>query len=98
MMEGVRQRDHPKTICVIGAGPSGLTTIKQCRDEGLDVVCFERFSDLGGLWHYKAENKDGVTSVALNTVSNTSKEFSGFSDFPPPKNFPNFLPHPLMVS
>ena len=37
-------------VCVIGAGPSGLTTIKQLLDEGHEVRCFEKGSDIGGIW------------------------------------------------
>ena len=29
-------------VCVIGTGPAGLTTIKQLRDEGHEVTCFEK--------------------------------------------------------
>jgi len=29
-------------VCVIGAGSSGLTTIKKLLDEGHDVTCFEK--------------------------------------------------------
>jgi len=39
-------------VAVVGAGVSGLAAIKCCRDEGLDVVCFEKRNDLGGLWNY----------------------------------------------
>lgn len=28
-----------------------------------------------------------------NTVTNTSKEMMAFSDFPPPANYPNYLPN-----
>ena len=40
-------------VCVIGAGASGLPAIKACVEYGLEVVCFERTSDLGGLWNYR---------------------------------------------
>lgn len=40
-------------IAVIGAGISGLVSIKTCRDYGFDVVCFEKINDIGGLWRYK---------------------------------------------
>lgn len=86
-----------KKICVIGAGPSGLAVIKSCREEGLNVVCYERSDALGGLWYYREEVVDGVSSVAKATVINTSKEYSGFSDFPPPENYPNFMHNSLMV-
>ena len=83
-----------KRVLVIGAGPCGLTTIKQCRDEGLDVVCVEQHDTIGGLWSFK----ENSPSVAKNTISNTSKEFSAFSDFPPPSDFPNYMHHLKYVS
>lgn len=36
-----------KTVCVIGAGVSGLVATKTCLEEGLDVVCLERSHDVG---------------------------------------------------
>lgn len=35
-------------IAVIGAGASGLTAIKECLDEGVTPVCFERTKHIGG--------------------------------------------------
>lgn len=90
--------DKKKRICVIGAGCSGLTSIRQLRDEGLDVVCYERSDAIGGLWYYKEDVSDGVASVARSTIINTSKEFSAYSDFPPPDHFPNFMHNSYMVS
>lgn len=40
-------------VCVVGAGASGLPSIKACVEEGLDVVCYEKSADLGGLWNYR---------------------------------------------
>jgi len=51
-------------VAVIGAGVSGLAAIKCCRDEGLDVVCFERRNDLGGLWNYTENVEPGQSNVA----------------------------------
>uniref|UniRef100_A0A915PBR5 Flavin-containing monooxygenase n=1 Tax=Setaria digitata TaxID=48799 RepID=A0A915PBR5_9BILA len=42
-------------VCVIGAGASGLPAIKECRAVGLDVIGYERTSDIGGLWNYRPE-------------------------------------------
>jgi len=50
-------------VAVIGAGVSGLAAIKCCRDEGLDVVCFEKRNDLGGLWNYTEIVKPGQSNV-----------------------------------
>ena len=51
-------------VAVVGAGVSGLAAIKCCRDEGLDVVCFETRNDLGGLWNYTETVLPGQSNVA----------------------------------
>ncbi|MGP1397290.1 MAG: flavin-containing monooxygenase [Inquilinaceae bacterium] len=39
-----------KTVCVIGAGVSGLAAAKAFRERGHDVTVVERGDDLGGVW------------------------------------------------
>jgi len=68
-----------KKVCVIGAGPSGLTTIKQLLDEGHTPVCYERESEVGGVLNYR-EHKSGVYDNAWLTISNY---LMCFSDYPP---------------
>uniref|UniRef100_A0A915JRE3 Flavin-containing monooxygenase n=1 Tax=Romanomermis culicivorax TaxID=13658 RepID=A0A915JRE3_ROMCU len=75
-------------IAVIGAGLSGLVSMKECIECGLEVVCFEKSNVIGGLWHYR---DDGSVSVSKKTVSLTSKHLMAFSDFPMPEEFPEFL-------
>ena len=87
-----------KKICVIGAGASGITAVKSCLEENFDVVCYDKSDYFGGLWRYREEDVDGLASVASSTTINSSKEMSAFSDFPPPKNFPNFMHHSSMVN
>jgi dimethylaniline monooxygenase (N-oxide forming) len=82
-------------VAVIGAGASGLSTIKCCLDEGLEVECFEQGQDIGGLWRYSEH--EGHSSVYESTIINTSKELTCFSDFPMPKEFAPFLPHHMML-
>jgi uncharacterized NAD(P)/FAD-binding protein YdhS len=78
-------------VAIIGAGPSGLSSIKSCVEENLEPVCFERETSLGGLW--KFSEVEGHSSVYKSTVINTSKEMSCFSDFPVPKRFSVFMQH-----
>lgn len=81
-------------VAVVGAGCCGITAVKACLEEGLDVVCFERASNCGGLWWYRDETPEsGVGTVMRFTVANTSKEMSCFSDFPPDKDAPLFMTH-----
>ena len=83
-----------KTVAIVGAGAGGLTAIKCCIDEGLCPTCFERSSELGGVWYYTADPlQEGRVCVAPTTTTNISKETSAFSDFPFPKHFSNFMHH-----
>nr|XP_002760420.3 flavin-containing monooxygenase 2 isoform X1 [Callithrix jacchus] len=80
-----------KKVAVIGAGVSGLISLKCCVDEGLEPTCFERTEDIGGVWRFKENVEDGRASIYQSVITNTSKEMSCFSDFPMPEDFPNFL-------
>ncbi|KAL3249734.1 hypothetical protein MRX96_055932 [Rhipicephalus microplus] len=87
-----------KKVCVVGAGSSGLTCARQMLDYGFDVVLYERSADTGGLWAYHEDDVEGQASVMRTTIINTSKEMSAFSDFPPPKDLPNYMHNTKMLS
>lgn len=81
-------------VCVIGAGSSGLTTIKALKEAGIPFDCFEMGSNIGGNWRY---NNDNGRSAAYNSLHiDTSKERMEFSDFPMPDDYPNY-PHHTQV-
>ncbi|XP_072143921.1 flavin-containing monooxygenase 5-like [Dermacentor andersoni] len=86
-----------KEVCVVGAGSSGLTCARQMLDYGFDVVLYERSADIGGLWAYHDDDVEGRASVMRTTVINTSKEMSAFSDYPMPKDFPNYMHNTKML-
>ncbi|MEM8718510.1 MAG: NAD(P)-binding domain-containing protein [Cyanobacteria bacterium P01_G01_bin.39] len=71
-----------KKVAVIGAGLSGLATIKELVEEGHEVICFEKNDDIGGVF----SNIGCYDSVEL-TVSNY---FMAFSDFMPHKESVRF--------
>jgi dimethylaniline monooxygenase (N-oxide forming) len=69
---------RPLDVCVIGAGLSGLVTIKELLDEGHRVMCFEREPREGGNFNHPA-------GAAYDTMYlTTSQYFTAFSSFPPP--------------
>ncbi|XP_070817074.1 flavin-containing monooxygenase 5-like [Chaetodon trifascialis] len=80
-------------VAVIGAGTSGLTSIKTCLDEGLEPTCFESGHDIGGLWRFKEKPELGRANIYQSVVINSSKEMMAFSDFPPPAELPNNMHH-----
>ena len=76
-------------ICVIGAGPAGLTTAKHLLEEGFDVEILEKRDGLGGLWYFDPKK----SSVSKGTHATSSKMFLQFSDFPMKKEAPEFPHH-----
>uniref|UniRef100_W5MWD4 Flavin-containing monooxygenase n=1 Tax=Lepisosteus oculatus TaxID=7918 RepID=W5MWD4_LEPOC len=80
-----------RRVAVIGAGPSGLVSIKSCLEEGLEPVCFESSDAIGGMWRFKEKPEPGRASIYRSLVVNTSKEMMCFSDFPFPAHFPNYM-------
>ncbi|MFT5525401.1 MAG: cation diffusion facilitator CzcD-associated flavoprotein CzcO, partial [Pirellulaceae bacterium] len=75
--------------CVIGAGPCGLTAIKQLAARGIPVQCFEREDDVGGNWYFGKSS----SSVCASTHLISSKRMTEFTDYPMPKEFPPFPHH-----
>ena len=61
-------------VCVIGAGPSGITALKNLVDQGLDVVCYEYNNQVGGNWVFN--EKAGHSSVFETTHIISSKTLS----------------------
>lgn len=66
-------------VCVIGAGPSGITALKNLIDQGLDAVCYDFNTDVGGNWIYN-ENVSH-SSVFETTHIISSKTLSQYEDF-----------------
>uniref|UniRef100_A0A7N0TN90 Flavin-containing monooxygenase n=1 Tax=Kalanchoe fedtschenkoi TaxID=63787 RepID=A0A7N0TN90_KALFE len=54
------QRSQSKTVCVIGAGPSGLVAARELRRELHKVVVMEQSHDIGGQWLYSSDTRDEV--------------------------------------
>lgn len=53
-----------KRVAIVGAGVSGLASIKCCLEERLEPTCFERSDDLGGLWRFTVSR--GFTGFYLS--------------------------------
>ena len=68
-----------KKVCVIGAGPSGITAIKNLLDEGLEVKAYDFNDDVGGNWIYS--EKESHSSVFETTHIISSKTLSQYEDF-----------------
>lgn len=78
-------------VCIIGAGSSGVTAAKALKERGVGFECFEKGSDIGGMWRY--QNDNGLSSAYRSLHIDTSRRNLGYSDFPIPEHLPDFLSH-----
>lgn len=73
---------QPKTVCIIGAGPSGIVTAKQflrnLSGAVFSVTVFDKQPRIGGLW--PLERTDGAGLVHPLMVANQSRHTVQFSD------------------
>ncbi|MGH6771550.1 MAG: flavin-containing monooxygenase [Xanthobacteraceae bacterium] len=79
-------------ICIVGAGPCGLTALKNVLAAGLrQVVCYDDSDAIGGNWVFR-EDPDHM-SVYESTHIISSNKLSAFDDFPMPPGYPDFPSH-----
>ncbi|MGH3735419.1 MAG: flavin-containing monooxygenase [Micromonosporaceae bacterium] len=86
--------DRGEAICVIGAGSSGLAAIKNLRQRGFDVDCYERETDIGGAWNWRHDRSPMYASTHLIS----SKPLTQFPDFPMPDDWPDYISHHQLLS
>ena len=91
MVRQTKYKFDMKKVAVIGAGPSGITAIKNFKDQGFEVTAFERCSGVGGNWRYN--DPSGHSSVFETTHIISSKYTSYYEDFPLPKNAADYPSH-----
>jgi cation diffusion facilitator CzcD-associated flavoprotein CzcO len=93
--EAVKSSD--KRVCVIGAGPCGLTTLKNLLQAGCrNVVCYEEHSGIGGNWAFTDDPQRSSVHACSHTIS--SRRRSSFDDFPMPNNYPQFPSHRQLLA
>jgi Flavin-binding monooxygenase-like len=83
------------TVCVIGAGSSGIAAAKALAEHGFDFDCFEAGDRVGGNWVFG--NRNGMSSAYRSLHINTSRARMEYSDFPMPPGTPDF-PHHTQVA
>ena len=81
-----------RSVCVVGAGPCGLTTLKNLRAAGLDdVVCYDEGEAIGGNWAFDERPERHSVYDATHLIS--SKRLSEFEDYPMPPHYPDYPSH-----
>eukprot|EP00632_Arachnochrysis_sp_CCMP2950_P013925 CAMPEP_0185695064 /NCGR_PEP_ID=MMETSP1164-20130828/4287_1 /TAXON_ID=1104430 /ORGANISM="Chrysoreinhardia sp, Strain CCMP2950" /LENGTH=607 /DNA_ID=CAMNT_0028361921 /DNA_START=45 /DNA_END=1868 /DNA_ORIENTATION=- len=70
-----------KKVVIVGAGPSGLVSLKEMLEAGHEAVLVEKSHVIGGVFSTLADS--AYDSLYL-TISNV---FMAYSDFPPPESY-----------
>ena len=76
-------------VCIIGAGPGGLSAARALKLRGIAYDQFERHSDVGGIWDIS--NPGSPMYQSAHFIS--SRALSGFTDFPMPSDYPDYPNH-----
>ncbi len=75
--------------CIIGAGPSGLTALKNLLHCNIETECLEREDNLGGNWYFGSSTSRVFESTRLIS----SKSLTEFTDYPMPREWPAYPNH-----
>ena len=86
--------DRGDAVCVIGAGASGLLALKNLREHGFNVDCYEKDTAIGGGWNIKQRN----SPTYVNTHLVSSRTQSELPDFPMPDDWPDYPHHTQVLS
>ena len=86
--------DRGDTVCVIGAGASGLAALKNLKEHGFGVDCYERETGVGGAWNWRHDRSPVYASTHLIS----SKPLSQYPDFPMPDSWPDYPHHSQLLS
>lgn len=90
-------RDDLPKICVIGAGPCGITAAKNLIQQGLtNFTVFEKNSQLGGNWVYDERNQHSSIYETTHIIS--SKYLSEYEDYPMPADYPDYPSHTQLLT
>lgn len=84
------------SICIIGAGPSGIAAIKNIQEQGLsNITVFEKNNQIGGNWVYDEQNTHSSVYETTHIIS--SKRWSEFEDFPMPEDYSDYPSHAQLL-
>jgi len=85
-----------KTVCLIGAGSSGIAAAKTLKQNEISFDCFEKGSQIGGNWRFNNDN--GMSSAYRSLHINTNRMIMAYSDYPMPAEYPMFPHHSHIIN
>ncbi len=86
MEKAMSATEMPNRACIVGAGPGGLALARSFLHHGIAFDCFERHSDVGGIWDQR--NPGSPIYDSAHFIS--SKTQSHYVDLDMPEGFPDY--------
>ncbi|MDX6729782.1 MAG: hypothetical protein QOK49_4587 [Baekduia sp.] len=83
--------DALPTVCLIGAGSSGIAVAKALHERGVPFDCLEASDRVGGNWVFG--NRNGMSAAYRDLHINTSRDRMAYTDFPMPGDYPDYPHH-----
>jgi dimethylaniline monooxygenase (N-oxide forming) len=83
------------SVCVIGAGSSGIASCQVLHARGISFDCFEMGSAVGGNWRY--DNDSGMASAYKSLHANSSRRCMQYRAFPMPADYPDYPSHTMIT-
>jgi Flavin-binding monooxygenase-like len=82
-------QDCADTVCIVGAGPGGLSMARALRALKVPYHQYERHYDVGGIW----DIRNPGTPMYQSAHFISSRELSGFIGYPMPAHWPDYPSH-----
>ncbi len=83
-----------ETVVVVGAGPSGLETVRTLAAAGIPVQGVERHADVGGIWDI--DNPGTPMYESAHFIS--SRTLSALAGMPFPEDYPDYPRHDQLLA
>lgn len=80
-------------VCVIGAGPCGLLAAAALKRRGIPFQIVDAGRQPGGIWDVNRDQTPMYDSAHFIS----SRQLSGFPDFPMPESYPDYPRHDLIL-
>jgi hypothetical protein len=91
------KKDRSARVCIIGAGPSGITAAKNCLQVGLrNIVVYEKQDRVGGNWVFNPRLSHSSVYETTHIIS--SKRLSQYEDYPMPADYPDYPSHKQLLA
>src|SRR5256885_702778 len=85
-------RDRNARVCIIGAGPAGITAGKNLLQVGIhNFVIYEKGSAVGGNWIFAPQLSHSSVFETTHIIS--SKKLSQYEDYPMAADYPDYPSH-----